>query len=54
MTIVHLVIQTVFGIVVMAIPSFSVRLSVCFEIVVFAIYLGIIGTLEIYKGKSTH
>lgn len=53
MTIVHLAIQTVFGIAVMAIPSFSIKLSVCFEIVVFAVYLGIIGALEIYKRKSS-
>lgn len=49
MSIGHLAIQTLFGIAVMAIPSYSVKLSVCVEIVVFAIYLGIIGVLEIYK-----
>ncbi len=53
-TIVHLAIQTVFGIAVMSIPSLSVKLSVCVEIVVLAIYLGIIGVLEIYKRKSSH
>lgn len=54
MTIIHLAIQTVFGVAVMVIPSYSVKLSVCVEIVVFAIYLGIIGVLEIYKRKSPH
>ena len=53
MSIGHLAIQTLFGIAVMAIPSYSVKLSACIEIVVFAIYLGIIGALEIYKKNSS-
>lgn len=52
-TLIHLAIQTVFGIAVMAIPFFSFKLSVCFEILVFAIFLGILGALEIYKKKSS-
>lgn len=51
-TIIHLVIQTILGIAVMAIPFYNIKLSVCIEIIVFAIYLGIIGLLEIYKKKS--
>ncbi len=54
MTVVHLVVQTVFAIAVMAIPSFSVKLSVCVEIIFFAIYLGIISALEMYKSKNLH
>lgn len=52
-TIIHLAVQTVFGIAVMAIPFFSVKLSVCIEITMLAVYLGMIGSLEIYKGKSS-
>ena len=48
----HLLIQTLFGILVMAIPAFSIRIAICIQIIIFAIYLGIIGLLEIYKYKS--
>lgn len=51
-TVVHFVIQVILGVVVMAIQSISLKASVCFEIVIFAVYLSIIGCLEIYKHKS--
>lgn len=51
-SVVHLIVQTAFGIAVMAIPSYSVKISVCIEIVVFAIYLVLIGLLEIYKKRN--
>ena len=49
---VHLIIQTILGIAVMVIPSFSVKVSVCIELVIFTIYLMIIVLLEIYKKKN--
>lgn len=51
-TVVHLIIQTILGIAVMVIPSFSVKVSVCIELVIFTIYLMIIVLLEIYKKKN--
>ena len=51
-SIIHLLIQTVIGVFVMAISFLNVRVAVCFEIIIFAIYLGIIGVLELYKSKN--
>lgn len=51
-SIIHLLIQTVTGIFVMAISFFNVKVAICFEILIFAIYLGIIGVLELYKSKN--
>lgn len=48
----HLLIQTVFSIAVMAIPAYSVKISVCVQIVVFAIFLVLFGLMEIYKSRS--
>lgn len=52
-TVIHLLIQTILGIAVMAIPLFSVKISVCIELVILTIYLMIIALLEIYKKKNT-
>lgn len=52
LSLVHLLIQVIIGVSVMVISFFSVKATVCFEIVIFAIYLGIIGALEFYKRKS--
>lgn len=51
-SIIHLLIQTVIGVFVMVISFLNVRVAVCFEILIFAIYLGIIGVLELYKSKN--
>ena len=51
-TVAHLVIQTLLGVLVMVIPVFSIKAALCFEIIIFAIYLGLYGSLEIYKSKS--
>lgn len=51
-TVIHLAIQLLFGIVIMAIQSISIKASLCFEIVIFAVYLSIVGCLEIYKHKN--
>lgn len=48
----HLIVQTVFSIAVMAIPAYSVKISVCVQIVVFSIFLVLIGLMEIYKTRS--
>lgn len=51
-SVVHLVVQTLFGVLVMAIPAFSIKIAICLEVLIMAIYLGIIGILEVYKSKS--
>ena len=51
-SVVHLVVQTLFGVLVMAIPAFSLKIAICLEVLIMAIYLGIIGILEVYKSKS--
>ena len=51
-TVIHLVIQLILGIMVMAVQSISIKTSFCFEIVIFAVYLAIVGCLEIYKHKN--
>lgn len=48
----HLLVQTALSIAVMAIPNYSVKLSVCVQIVVFAIFLVLFGLMEIYKSYS--
>lgn len=48
----HLLIQTVLSIAVMAIPAYSVKISVCVQIVVFAFFLVLFGLMEIYKSRS--
>lgn len=48
----HLLIQTLLSIAVMAIPAYSVKISVCVQIVVFAIFLALFGFMEIYKSRS--
>lgn len=47
--IVHLLVQTILSIAVMAIPNYSVKISVCVQIVVLAIFLMLLGLMEIYK-----
>lgn len=49
---IHLIVQTILGIVVMAIPNYSIKVSVVMEILIFAIYLILMGLLSIYKTKS--
>jgi len=51
-TLIHLAVQLILGIAVMAIPFLSVKIAICFEIVIFAVYLGLVGVLEIYKNKN--
>lgn len=48
----HLLVQTALSIAVMAIPNYSVKLSVCVQIVVFAIFLTLFGLTEVYKSHS--
>jgi hypothetical protein len=48
----HLIIQTVLGILLMMISFFNVKITICFEIFIFAIYITLIGMLEIYKSKN--
>lgn len=48
----HLLIQTLLSIAVMAIPAYSVKISVCVQIVVFAVFLALFGFMEIYKSRS--
>lgn len=49
---VHLLMQTALSIAVMAIPNYSVKLSICVPIVVFSIFLMLFGLMEIYKSHS--
>lgn len=51
-SLIHLGVQTVLGVAVMAIPFFSAKAAMCFEIVVLAVYFAIMVALEIYKSKS--
>jgi len=51
-SLIHLGVQTVLGIAVMAIPFFSVKAALCFEIIVLAVYFAIMAALEIYKSKN--
>lgn len=51
-SVIHLAVQTIFGVLVMAIPAFSIKIAICLEVLIMAIYLGIIGILEVYKSKS--
>ena len=51
-SVIHLIVQTLFGVLVMAIPVFSIKIAICLEVLIMAIYLGIIGILEVYKSKS--
>lgn len=48
----HLLAQTALSVAVMAIPNYSVKLSMCVQIVVFAIFLMLFGLMEIYKSYS--
>lgn len=50
--VVHLLVQTVLSVAVMAIPAYSVKLSVCVQIVVLAVFLVLFGLMEIYKTRS--
>lgn len=45
----HLVVQTVIGTIVMAFSSLSVKASVCFQVIIFAIYIAIVVLLKVYK-----
>ena len=51
-TVIHLGIQLILGVVVMAIRSISIKASLCSEIFIFAVYLAVVGCLEIYKRKN--
>ena len=53
MTVLHLLIQTIVGVIVMAFSNLNMKALLCFEIVLFSIYLVIIGGLELYKAKAT-
>ena len=52
MTVLHLLAQTIIGVFVMVFSNLNVKVSLCLEIVLFAIYLFVIGGLEIYKAKN--
>lgn len=49
---VHLLVQTTLSVAVMTIPNYSVKLSICVQIVVFAIFLTLFGLMEVYKSHS--
>lgn len=51
-TVLHLLVQTIIGLIVMSFSFFNVKVALCFEIVIFAVYLAIIGGLEMYKARS--
>lgn len=48
----HLLVQTALSVAVMAIPNYSVKLSVCVQIVVFSIFLMLFELMEVYKSHS--
>ena len=48
----HLIVQTVIGVIIMSFSFLNVKIALCFEIVIFAIFLALIGGLEMYKAKS--
>lgn len=50
--VVHLLVQTALSVAVMAIPNYSVEISICVQIVVLAIFLMLFGLMEIYKSHS--
>lgn len=49
----HLGIQLILGLAVMFIPLYSVKASLCIEIIVFTIYLSVLCGLEFYKNKNS-
>lgn len=51
-TVLHLAVQLILGIMIMVIQRISIKAIICFEIVIFAVYLAIMGCLEIYKYKN--
>lgn len=51
-TVIHLVVQLILGIMVMAVQGISIKAIFSFEIVIFAIYFAVVGCLEIYKHKN--
>ncbi len=51
-SVIHLLVQSVLGIIIMAVPSFSIKAAVCLEVLLYAIYLFIIGMLQIYIRKN--
>lgn len=52
-TVCHLIIQTMLGIALMAISSFSIKVGVCLEVLILAVYLILMATLQVYKNKSS-
>ena len=52
MTVLHLLIQTIVGVIVMAFSNLNIKVALCLEIVLFSIYLVIISGLELYKAKN--
>lgn len=52
-TVCHLIIQTMLGIALMAISSFSIKVGVCLEVLILAVYLILMAALQVYKNKSS-
>ena len=52
-TVCHLIIQTMLGIALMAISSFSIKVGVFLEILLLAVYLILMAALQVYKNKSS-
>ena len=51
-SVIHLLIQTVLGVVIMVVSSFNIKAAICLELLLFVIYLGFIGAMEIYKNRN--
>lgn len=52
-TVCHLIIQIMLGIALMAISSFSIKVGVCLEVLILAVYLILMAALQVYKNKSS-
>lgn len=50
-TVCHLIVQTILGIALMAISFFSIKVGVCLEVFLLAVYLILMAALQIYKNK---
>lgn len=48
----HLVIQTIISAIVMVFFTLNVKASMCFQVLICAIYIAIIISLEVYKKKN--
>lgn len=52
-TVCHFIVQTMLGVALMAISSFSIKVGVCLEVLIFAVYLILMAALQVYKNKSS-